>query len=104
MLFTESLPLTTETYTEMARVCSDWEKTAAAKIDKNATEKGPLFQQYITAKSVSTYSFYRFRKRRLSKYFIDIVYDSRLNLLGFALSKIITLKSPTSSKEQKLLL
>lgn len=103
MLFTQSLPPTPQTYIEMRNVCSDWEKAAAAKITENSIKDNRLFQRYVSAKSVSTYSFYRLKKHNPSDYHIDIIYDSDLTLHAFALSKIITITTSTESKSQKFL-
>lgn len=103
MLFIERLQRTPENYAEMKAVCSDWEKKAESKIEESPSKEGALFSRYVSAKSVSEICFYRFRKEKLSSHFIDIVYDSDLNLLGFSVSKIITLRSSEPPREHKFL-
>lgn len=103
MLFVERLGKMPENYAEMKAICRDWEKKAESKIKEIPCKEGPLFNRYVSAKSVSEICFYRFRKENLSSHFIDVVYDSDLNLLGFSVSKIITVRSSKSPQKHNFL-
>ncbi len=101
-MFTTTLPHNAETYREMKQLCSSWESVARQKIeDPVICEQESLFNRYVASKSVCEYSFYRFKKitkKTFQDYYIDIAYDSSLNITGFALSKIINVEGPGEPK------
>ncbi len=106
MIFTETLPNNRDTWFEMKQLCSSWEQVASKKMAEHETSCAILFKRYVASKSVCEFSFYRFRKfqqKSLREYSVDIAHDDRLNLLGFSLSKIITIQDTANTKSYRFL-